>query len=131
MRGDDEGRSVLARLIDEEIEGGAFVGGVEVSGRFIGEDKLRCDGECAANCDALALALGELAGAAWEVVGDACEGGHFLTSGADSLIAQAEVEGQEDVVADGEVLDELELLEDESDVVKTETDAGLGGLSGE
>ena len=121
---DDEGGLILAGLIDQKIEGGTLVGGIEIPRRFIGQDELWGNREGPANRDSLTLALRKFACAPPEVAGNPGERGHFLTAGADFLIPQAKMKRQEDVIANGEVLDEFKFLEDKADVVKSEMSAG-------
>jgi len=65
--GEDERSSVVG----EELEDAGFGGGIEMGGRFVGEDELRVRSEGEGDEDALAFAAAELMGVgvteAWDV----------------------------------------------------------------
>jgi hypothetical protein len=92
--------------------------GVEVAGRFVGEDEVGVGDDGAGDGDALFLAAGELAGEVVHAVFEANEfeggGGVFF-----ALLAGegGELEGEFDVFEGGENGDEVEGLEDEAEVV--------------
>ncbi len=114
-------------LVKEQIEHSACRGGIKVSGGFVAEDEFGLAEEGAADADALTLALREPAGFAGEDVGDAGGGGELLGASCVIAIGRAtDVAGEEDVLAGGEVFEELELLEDHADLGEAEVGALWG-----
>ena len=120
--GDDDDRAVLRlRDIVEELDDFVAVAGVEVGGRFVGEDELRVVGQGAGDRDALALAAGEGLRLRAEAVGHAEvgeEGGGALAGFAPA--DAGEVQGDLDVLAGVEGLEQVEALEDEAEIVPAE-----------
>jgi len=110
---DHDGWCDLGVKIAEELEDDLLIGGVQVAGGLIGEDDFRIIDQGAGDGDALLFAAGELRG---QVSGagfhaDAAQGGHGLL-----LIGHAVEElGEHDVFESGEMRDQMELLEDETD----------------
>ncbi len=91
--------------------------GVEVAGRLVGEDQLGLGDEGAGDRDALLLAARELAGAMARAMGDADLVHHLVDTalalgGGDVVVEQ----GQLDILAHRQLVDQVEALEDEADV---------------
>ena len=102
----------------EQLLGGA---GIERAGRLVGEDELRAGDQRAGDGDALLLAAGDLVGILAQQRFDAQpprKRGEFGLHVGKALTG--EHEGQEDVVADGEGIQQVELLEHEAEVLAAE-----------
>ena len=125
----DEGPLVFPGRVDHEFKDSPLVRGIKVAGWLIGKDEIRISAEGAADCHPLAFAVRKVAWSLFPVGGDSsagCQLPSFRLDGL-SLPAEAEMNGEKDVVSDGKVLDEFEFLEDESDPGQSESGRGSGG----
>jgi hypothetical protein len=118
---DDEGHLVVGGEADEHVHDGGGVLGVEVAGGFVGEEDVGLVGDGTGDGDALLLAAGEFGGEVLGAVGeaDAVEGGECGGGG----VFSGDGTGDADVFEGGEFGEEVEVLEDVSDVAVAE-----GGL---
>ena len=124
VRDHDDGRAFLVELAQHPHHFFA-VGGVEVAGRFVGQDQLGLGDQRAGDRDALLLAARQLRGAVLGAVGDADLVEHAVDpraafGGGDVVVEQREF----DVLAHAQFIDQIEALEDEAD----EAFAGVGEL---
>lgn len=124
----DDGVAVAVEVL-EEVGDDLLVGGVEVSGGFVGEEDGRVVDEGASDADALLLSAGEFAGEVAGAIteayaGESLAGFGFVGHG-------VEVLGEHDVFERGEVGDKVELLEDEADLVGAEAVEFGGGHGGD
>lgn len=124
---DDADAGFVAQFA-EQGEDVLAVGGVEVSGGFVGQDQSRAMDKGAGDGDALHLAAGKLGGKRVGAVGDpdALEegvdaGGTFDGWGAEQL------EGELDVLGGGQRGKQVEELEDRADALPTEPREAIGG----
>ena len=115
MSDHDEGGALFAVEFDEEVEDDAAVGGVEVAGRFVGEEDGGLDHEGASEGDALLFAAGELDGVVGGAVEEADLAEKLLCTGAAVAGFAGEFMREEDVFFGGEGGDELVALKDEAD----------------
>lgn len=116
---DDRG-SLLVK-IGQQLHDFVTVGGIEVTGRFIGQDKLGVIDDGAGDGDALLLTTGELLGVVVTTVHDL----HFVEDDFDALFSfrsfHAEIdEWQFNVFKYGQFVDQVETLEYETDIPFTE-----------
>ncbi len=110
---DDEAVGALLVELEEEVDDLAAGGGIEVAGRFVGEEEGGVVAEGAGDGDALLLAAGEFGGA---MVLARSEADLVEEAGADGGIAAAgELGGELDVFEGGEFGEEVVGLEDEAD----------------
>ena len=122
----DQGGIALPGGVAEKFDRAALVLRIEVAGRFVGENQCRLRDQCSAQCQPLALALGEVGGALVEQVSDAC--GFRQRRGA---VAGAPVQGEsrsdavgkQDVVAGAQIVEQLEVLKDHADVANAKVAA--------
>ena len=121
--GDEDERCALPLVeVEEKVEDGLPVGGVEVAGGFVGEDDGGLEDEGAGESDALLLTAGELDGVVIGAVGEADGGeegagaGEAFGGGATGKLGVGvELVGEEDIFERGEGGDELVGLEDEAE----------------
>src|ERR1700722_13924211 len=108
--------SADAITLQQEIEDMAAVGGIEVAGGFVGEDDRRLQYKGAGQGDALLLSSGKLNGIVMHAVGQAYAAQQIGCDVAAVSIA-VEFVGEEDVFESRERGDELEGLEDETQLL--------------
>lgn len=127
--GDDDG-SEPELAFEAEHEGGHAVAhdGIDHGGGLVVEDALGLGGEGTGDGDGAAVAGGEVGGEVVFVVGEV----DHIEEPADDLPAVglvvifAELEGEEDVLADGEGIEEGAALEDHGDFAADEAEVGFG-----
>ena len=101
----------------EQIHDGFAIARVEVAGRFVGQKDGRFAGERARNGDALLLTAGELARQMFGAMAHADALERFGDEGFPLARAHAAIgQRQFDVFVNGQVADEVEALENESDL---------------
>ena len=111
----DECGAEIAIPTGQEIDDGAAVPGIEVPGRFVGEEDLGAVRECAGQSDALLLPARELGRVVVPPVGQTHTRQEFSRARC-CISTAAELDGDLDILAGGEGGDQLERLEDESDL---------------
>ena len=126
---EEEGFALAVDEVGEEAEDAVGVGGVEVAGRFVGQEDAGVVGQGAGNGDALLFAAGEVLAVAADLVAKADhlqEHGGALLHLAEGESAKA-AHGDHDVLLGGELVHEEVELEDEADVfVAAEGDLVVG-----
>lgn len=115
IMGDHDDGVPLGVKAFEEFDDDSLIGGIEISGRLVGEEDGRVVDEGAGDADALLLASTELAGEVAGTVGEA----YVLERGAGlgGVGGGVEVLREHYVFYGGEIGDEVELLKDEADLV--------------
>jgi hypothetical protein len=115
----DQGGSLVRCVVQENLHHPALVGRIQIPGGLIGQDQLGIDQERPADRNPLLLAVGKKVGGPVQLVLDIDLSGQLDRSLPDSPI---QIEGrvdpirEQDVVEHGQVFQELELLENQSDV---------------
>ena len=113
---DDDGRAGLVDPV-EQLHHADRGDRVEVAARLVGEQQRRVVDEGAGDRDALLLAAGELVGVAVQLGREADQAQRLRHLGADRGAAGADhLQRVGDVVVDGAVGEQLEVLEDRADV---------------
>ncbi len=117
-----DGVSFVVKLA-EQANHGLLIRFVEIAGGLVGENQLGMVDQSASDGDALLFAAGELRGQVLDAIGepDACEGGASF-----GFVGSAmKILGEHHVFKRGEVRDQMELLEDESDFFCAKTSEAL------
>src|SRR5258706_5139625 len=116
VMGDQENRAAVFDELIEESEDGLAGFAVEGAGGFVGQENKRIIHQSAGDADALLLAAGELHGAMIEALGEADAFGHFAGAALALGRGNSKIEhGDFEIFQHGELLDEVEVLEDEAD----------------
>ena len=126
----DERGPVLSDIVEQNVQDARGIDRIQIAGRLVGEDQVGLGEHGAADRHPLSFALGQPAWVAHEHVADADlfgKGDHSLLHGRNESERGIDAVGQEDVVEHVQVLEQLELLEDESDVPDAEAAALLIG----
>ncbi len=113
--GNDDGGAEAVHLLEELHEtGGLDI--IEIAGGFVGQEEAGTNDDGPGNGDALLLPAGELGRAGMGPFGESDPAQHFGDVGADlAFRAAGEAERQSHIVVGGEMREQAEFLEDDSD----------------
>jgi hypothetical protein len=120
VRNDDQRGVLHFREAGQQITDTGAVAGVEAGRRFVGEDDPRCEEQGAGQGDALPFAAREERAVACPAI--AADGFEQVAGAAAQLPRRAPVierGGQEHVIESRQALDQMKILEDESNVTVT------------